>query len=201
MAKRATRQETETPMETQAMTLPREKLLEWYHQMVLIRRFEERSLDIYHAPKPEDRHIGGVYLHVYNGQEATGVGALAALKPQDHVITAYRDHGIALARGVDPRYIMAEMFGKKTGVSGGKGGSMHIASAEHRMWGGYAIVGAFGPQGPTQCSGLPVVRYSSDELHDEFGSCFLLLDHSTTLHTTPWGSTQQFVYCYCRREH
>ncbi|ATE61735.1 MULTISPECIES: class I SAM-dependent methyltransferase [Betaproteobacteria] len=67
--------------------------------------------------------------------------------------------------------------------------------------GGYAIVGAFGPQGPTQCSGLPVVRYSSDELHDEFGSCFLLLDHSTTLHTTPWGSTQQFVYCYCRREH
>ena len=67
--------------------------------------------------------------------------------------------------------------------------------------GGYAIVGAFGPQGPTQCSGLPVVRYSSDELHDECGSCFLLLDHSTTLHTTPWGSTQQFVYCYCRREH
>lgn len=67
--------------------------------------------------------------------------------------------------------------------------------------GGYAIVGAFGPQGPTQCSGLPVVRYSSDELHDEFGSCFHLLDHSTTLHTTPWGSTQQFVYCYCRREH
>ena len=67
--------------------------------------------------------------------------------------------------------------------------------------GGYAIVGAFGPQGPTQSSGLPVVRYSSDELHDEFGSCFLLLDHSTTLHTAPWGSTQQFVYCYCRREH
>ncbi|MEN9544233.1 MAG: hypothetical protein RLZZ598_1066 [Pseudomonadota bacterium] len=67
--------------------------------------------------------------------------------------------------------------------------------------GGYAIVGTFGPQGPTQCSGLPVARYSSDELHDEFGSAFQLLDHSTTLHTTPWGSTQQFVYCYCRREH
>lgn len=67
--------------------------------------------------------------------------------------------------------------------------------------GGYAIVGAFGPQGPMQCSGLPVARYSSDELHGEFGSPFQLLDHSTTLHTTPWGSTQQFVYCYCRREH
>jgi len=67
--------------------------------------------------------------------------------------------------------------------------------------GGYAIVGTFGPRGPTQCSGLPVARYSSDELHDEFGSPFHLLDHSTTLHTTPWGSTQQFVYCYCRLEH
>lgn len=67
--------------------------------------------------------------------------------------------------------------------------------------GGYAIVGAFGPKGPTQCSGLPVSRYSSDELHGEFGRHFHLLDHSTTLHTTPWGSTQQFVYCYCRLEH
>lgn len=67
--------------------------------------------------------------------------------------------------------------------------------------GGHAVVGTFGPQGPPQCSGLPVVRYSSDELHDEFGSPFQLLDHTTTLHTTPWGTTQQFVYCYCRREH
>lgn len=67
--------------------------------------------------------------------------------------------------------------------------------------GGHAIVGAFGPQGPTQCSGLPVARYSSNELHGEFGAPFQLLDHSTSLHTTPWGTTQQFVYCYCRREH
>jgi SAM-dependent methyltransferase len=67
--------------------------------------------------------------------------------------------------------------------------------------GGHAIVGAFGPQGPTQCSGLPVARYSSDALHGEFGSPFQLLDHTTILHTTPWGATQQFVYCYCRREH
>lgn len=67
--------------------------------------------------------------------------------------------------------------------------------------GGHAIVGAFGPQGPTQCSGLPVARYSSDELHGEFGNPFHLLEHSTSLHTTPWGAPQQFVYCYCRREH
>ncbi|CAM3640225.1 class I SAM-dependent methyltransferase [Roseateles saccharophilus] len=67
--------------------------------------------------------------------------------------------------------------------------------------GGYAIVGTFGPQGPTQCSGLPVARYSSESLHDEFGNPFQLIDHSTSLHTTPWGATQQFVYCYCRREH
>lgn len=67
--------------------------------------------------------------------------------------------------------------------------------------GGFAIVGAFGPQGPTQCSGLPVARYSSDELHDEFGAPFQLLDHSINVHTTPWGSTQQFVYCFCRLEH
>ena len=67
--------------------------------------------------------------------------------------------------------------------------------------GGFAIVGAFGPQGPEKCSGLPVARYSSSELHDEFGGQFRLLDHSVTLHTTPWGATQQFVYCFCRLEH
>lgn len=66
--------------------------------------------------------------------------------------------------------------------------------------GGYAIVGTFGPEGPTQCSGLPVARYSPDELHGEFGTPFRLVDKTTTVHTTPWGSTQQFVYCYCRLE-
>ncbi|AMO21797.1 class I SAM-dependent methyltransferase [Ramlibacter solisilvae] len=66
--------------------------------------------------------------------------------------------------------------------------------------GGFAIVGAFGPHGPSQCSGLPVARYSSDGLHDEFGGEFRLLDHRTMLHSTPWGATQQFVYCYCRLE-
>lgn len=67
--------------------------------------------------------------------------------------------------------------------------------------GGFAIVGTFGPEGPTECSGLPVARYSSEGLHEEFGNPFQLLDHATSLHTTPWGSTQQFVYCFCRRAH
>jgi ubiquinone/menaquinone biosynthesis C-methylase UbiE len=67
--------------------------------------------------------------------------------------------------------------------------------------GGHVIVGAFGPEGPTQCSGLPVARYTPVGLHDEFGGRFQLLDHRVTVHTTPWGSPQQFVYCFCRVEH
>lgn len=120
--------------------LSKETLLEWYRQMVFIRIFETRCDELYH-----DKVITGVYMHLYSGHEATGVGALAALKPTDHVMTAYRDHGIALAKGVPAKPIMAEMMGKKTGTSGGKGGSMHIASKEHRMWGGYAIVGGHIP--------------------------------------------------------
>ncbi len=115
--------------------LSRDQLLEWYHTMVLIRRFEETSKQLYH-----DGNIGGAYLHLYTGQEATGVGAVRALRDTDHVITSYRDHGIALARGIDPGGLMAEMFGKKTGVSGGKGGSMHLADPTKRMYGGYGIV-------------------------------------------------------------
>jgi pyruvate dehydrogenase E1 component alpha subunit len=120
--------------------LTKETLLEWYRQMVLIRQFETRCDELYH-----EKIITGVYMHLYSGHEATGVGALATLTPQDHVITAYRDHGIALARGVHPNPIMAEMLGKKTGTSGGKGGSMHLASREHNFWGGYAIVGGHLP--------------------------------------------------------
>lgn len=115
-------------------------LLEWYRQMVLIRDFEETCYDLY-----TQKRITGVYLHLYSGQEAIGVGALAALEERDHVITAYRDHGIALARGMDAKPVMAEMMGKKTGCSGGKGGSMHLASREHNFWGGYAIVGGHFP--------------------------------------------------------
>lgn len=127
-------------MATQTATLPKEKLLEWYHQIVLIRKFEDTCDELY-----AEKRITGVYMHLYSGHEATGVGALAALTPDDHVITAYRDHGIALARGVDPKLVMAEMMGKRTGTSGGKGGSMHIASREHNFWGGYAIVGGHLP--------------------------------------------------------
>jgi pyruvate dehydrogenase E1 component alpha subunit len=116
--------------------LSKDFLLEMYYEMVLIRHFEERAKELYHQKK-----IGGAYLHLYNGQEATGVGAVKALRDSDNVITAYRDHGIAIARGVDPNRIMAEMYGKKTGTSGGKGGSMHIADRRRNFWGGYAIVG------------------------------------------------------------
>ncbi len=121
-------------------TSSKEQLLDWYYQIVLIRQFEDRCEQLY-----EQRKITGVYLHLYSGHEAIGVGALAALGKDDHVITAYRDHGIALARGVDANLIMAEMMGKRTGVSGGKGGSMHLASRQHNFWGGYAIVGGHLP--------------------------------------------------------
>jgi pyruvate dehydrogenase E1 component alpha subunit len=120
--------------------LSKETLLDWYRQIVLIRLFETKCDELYHQKK-----ITGVYLHLYSGHEAVGVGAVAALGEDDHVITAYRDHGIALARGVDAKPLMAEMMGKKTGVSGGKGGSMHLASREHNFWGGYAIVGGHLP--------------------------------------------------------
>jgi len=107
--------------------------------MVLIRRFEERSAELY-----QQGFIGG-FLHLYIGQEATGVGAVNALGDDDHVITAYRDHGIAIARGLDIDALMAEMLGKRTGINGGKGGSMHLADIERNYWGGYAVVGGHLP--------------------------------------------------------
>lgn len=119
----------------------KETLLDWYRQMVLIREFEETCYQLY-----QEKRITGVYLHLYSGHEAIGVGAVAAMQiGKDHIITAYRDHGIALALNVDPNAVMAEMMGKTTGTSGGKGGSMHIASKAHNFWGGYAIVGGHLP--------------------------------------------------------
>ncbi len=111
-------------------------LLEWYRQMVLIRRFEQKSAELYQLGK-----IGG-FLHLYIGQEAIAVGSIAARQAGDHVITAYRDHGHALAVGSDTGAIMAEMLGKSTGVSKGKGGSMHLADVGRNFWGGHAVVGA-----------------------------------------------------------
>ncbi len=119
--------------------LSREELLELYRQMVLIRRFEEKSAELYAEGK-----IGG-FLHLYIGEEAIAVGGCQALRATDHMFTAYRDHGWAIARGLDPKAVMAELLGKATGVSGGKGGSMHLASAEHRYWGGHAIIGGHLP--------------------------------------------------------
>ncbi|MCY4146653.1 MAG: thiamine pyrophosphate-dependent enzyme [Chloroflexi bacterium] len=118
----------------------KDMLLDWYRQMALIREFEEICHQLY-----LQKRITGVYLHLYSGHEASGVGSMAALRKSDHVITAYRDHGIALILGMDANAVMAEMMGKKTGSSGGKGGSMHLASAEHNFWGGYAIVGGHLP--------------------------------------------------------
>jgi pyruvate dehydrogenase E1 component alpha subunit len=116
-------------------------LLDWYRQMVLVRRFEQKCAELYQLGK-----IGG-FLHLYIGQEATAVGSIAARRPQDHVITAYRDHAHALVVGADPKRLMAELLGKATGVSKGKGGSMHLASVEHNYWGGYGIVGGHIPLG------------------------------------------------------
>ncbi|MEP6938083.1 MAG: pyruvate dehydrogenase (acetyl-transferring) E1 component subunit alpha, partial [Chthoniobacterales bacterium] len=107
--------------------------------MLLIRRFEERASQQYQAQK-----IGG-FCHLYIGQEAVVVGAVAATRPDDYLITAYRDHAHALARGTTPDACMAELFGKVTGCSRGLGGSMHYFDREHHMYGGHAIVGAHVP--------------------------------------------------------
>jgi len=112
------------------------ELLRLYQQMVVIRRLEEKCAELYQQGK-----IGG-FLHLYIGQEATGVGAISARQPQDNVITAYRDHGIAVACGMEPKVALAEMLGKITGCCKGKGGSMHLADKRLRFWGGHAIVGA-----------------------------------------------------------
>jgi pyruvate dehydrogenase E1 component alpha subunit len=110
-----------------------------YHQMVLIRRVEERAAELYQQGK-----IGG-FLHLYIGQEAVSTGLIAARKPQDRVITAYRDHGVAVNVGIPASEIMAELLGKATGMSKGKGGSMHMADVNRNFWGGHAVVGAHLP--------------------------------------------------------
>lgn len=112
------------------------EMLELYKQMVVIRLLEEKCEELYQKSK-----IGG-FMHLYIGQEATGVGAVSARQPQDSVITAYRDHGIAIACGMEAKVIMAEMLGKVTGCCKGKGGSMHLADAKLKFYGGHAIVGA-----------------------------------------------------------
>ncbi len=112
-----------------------EQLKHYYYQMLLIRRFEERAGEMYTKAR-----IGG-YCHLNLGEEATIVGLMAALQPEDYIFTNYREHGYILARGVEPGPIMAELFGRETGVSGGRGGSMHLFDRASNFMGGYAIVG------------------------------------------------------------
>ena len=119
--------------------MKKEQQLDLYHQMVLIRRVEERGAELYQAGK-----IGG-FMHLYIGQEAVSTGVIAAREPHDRVITAYRDHGVALNCGISANAVMAELLGKATGTSKGKGGSMHMADTSKNMWGGHAIVGGHLP--------------------------------------------------------
>lgn len=119
--------------------MKKEQQLDLYYQMVVIRRAEERGAELYQAGK-----IGG-FMHLYIGQEAVSTGLIAAREPRDRVITAYRDHGVAINCGISTKEMMAELLGKATGISKGKGGSMHMASTEHNFWGGHAIVGGHLP--------------------------------------------------------
>jgi pyruvate dehydrogenase E1 component alpha subunit len=116
-----------------------EEYRSWLRQMMLIRRFEEKAGEAYSLGK-----IGG-FCHLYIGQEAVAVGSLAALRPDDYITCSYREHGHALARGISPGAVMAELFGKAAGCSKGKGGSMHLFDASLGFLGGHAIVGAHIP--------------------------------------------------------
>ena len=127
----------ERPDEPQRYKASKEELLDFYKQMLLIRRFEERAGQLYGLGL-----IGG-FCHLYIGQEAVAVGLQSAMKVgRDSVITGYRDHGHMLAYGIDPKVIMAELTGRAAGISKGKGGSMHMFSVEHGFYGGHGIVGA-----------------------------------------------------------
>ncbi len=119
----------------------RETYLKWYYDMYLMRRFEEKAGQLYGMQK-----IKG-FCHLYIGQEAVVAGAISVIKKEDSMITAYRDHAHAIAKGISSREVMAELYGKITGCSKGKGGSMHMFSKEHRFFGGHGIVGGQIPLG------------------------------------------------------
>jgi pyruvate dehydrogenase E1 component alpha subunit len=119
--------------------MEKQEYLELFHQMMLIRLLEEQASALYQQGK-----IGG-FLHLYTGQEAVSTGLISSRQPQDRVITAYRDHGVAINCGIPPKVVMAELLGKVTGCSQGRGGSMHMADVSKNYWGGHAIVGAHLP--------------------------------------------------------
>jgi pyruvate dehydrogenase E1 component alpha subunit len=129
-------------------------------QMLIVRRFEEKAAEMYALGK-----IGG-FLHLYIGQEAVAVGAISTLRPDDYAIAGYREHGHALAKGADPKRVMAELFGRRDGVSKGKGGSMHLFDRSVNFLGGHAIVGGYLPI----AAGVGfAIRY---EEHDRVILCF-----------------------------
>ena len=119
----------------------KETYLEWYESMLLMRKFEEKAGQLYIQQK-----IRG-FCHLYIGQEALVAAAVSATKPTDNFITAYRDHAHPIGMGVEAKYVMAELYGKKTGTTKGKGGSMHIFDKERNFFGGHGIVGAQVPLG------------------------------------------------------
>lgn len=135
--------------------------IDMYKEMFLQRRFEERAMQQYQKGK-----FGG-FLHLYIGQEAISTGTVAAFNDDDDIITAYRDHGWGLCRGVSPKAGMAELFGKADGCSKGKGGSMHFASVKDHFWGGYGIVGGHIPIG----GGLAFANKYNET--DRIAACFL----------------------------
>ncbi len=137
----ATAKEKKTRTASVKAPFPKETYKFWYENMLLMRRFEEKAGQLYGQQK-----IRG-FCHLYIGQEACASGAISALKKGDSYITAYRDHAHPLALGTDPKAIMAELFGKETGVSKGKGGSMHIFDKERHFFGGHGIVGGQIPLG------------------------------------------------------
>ena len=144
----------ERPPEPKRYKATKDELLQFYREMLLIRRFEERAGQLYGLGL-----IGG-FCHLYIGQEAVGVGLQSAMTVgKDSVITGYRDHGHMLAYGIDPKVIMAELTGRAAGISKGKGGSMHMFSVDHGFYGGHGIVGAQIPLG----TGLALKhKYSED---------------------------------------
>jgi pyruvate dehydrogenase E1 component alpha subunit len=132
---------TTTKAKKNKVKYSRDLYLKWYEEMLLMRRFEEKAGQLYGMQK-----IKG-FCHLYIGQEAVVAGAMSVLKPTDAMITAYRDHAHALGKGISAREVMAELYGKITGCSKGKGGSMHMFSKPHKFFGGHGIVGAQIPLG------------------------------------------------------
>lgn len=177
----ATNGNQETQQETDLSQEDQETMRAYYYQMLLIRRFEERAREMYTRAR-----IGG-YCHLNLGEEATIVGLMAALKEEDYIFTNYREHGYILARGVEPGPIMAELFGRETGVSGGRGGSMHLFDASKHFMGGYGIVGG---QVPLATGAAYALKYK-----EEPGVVLCQVGDSTT-NIGPWYESLNLAKLY-----